>query len=174
MPIARWLLVICVLGGCTIAKGSGKGGDIRLKVDKVEHPLTLSPTSFRGDGYELVVERIFLVEERTVFGPQNWRAWMHGVVVNTRGDKILYEELSGKFTVVGQSGKVYSAYPGTRGSRGKTGWLLQEHTKEPTHLPPGVRGLIEVFAGLDGKDKPDTPAAFTFTDQRVEIRPTGQ
>jgi hypothetical protein len=117
MPIARWLLVLCLLGGCTMTKGSGKGGDIRLKVNKVEHALTLPPTSFRGDGYELVVERIFLVEE-----------------------------LSGKFTVVGQSGKVYSAHPNTRGSRGKTGWL-QEHTKGPTHLPPDARGLIEVFAG---------------------------
>ena len=92
------------------------------------------------------------------------------MVVNTRRDKIPFDELSGKFTVVGQSGKIYSAYPGTRGSRGKTGWLLQEHTKEPTHLPPGVRGLIEVFAGLDGKDKPDTPAAFIFADQRLDVR----
>ena len=170
MRLARWALVICVLGGCTIAKGSGKGGDIRLKVDKVEHALALPPTSFRGDGYELVVERIFLLEERTVFGPERWQARLHGVVVNTRGDKILYEELSGKFTVVGQSGKTYSAYPSTRGSRGKTGWLLQEHTKEPTHLPPGARGLIEVFAGLDGKEKPDAPAAFTFADQRADVR----
>jgi len=154
-----------------MTKGSGKGpGDIRLKVDKVEHPLTLPPTSFRGEGYDLVVERIFLVEERTVLGPERWRAMMHGVVVNTRGEKILYEELSGRFTVVGQSGKIYTAYPGTRGSRGKTGWLLQEHTKEPTHLPPGARGLIEVWAGIDGKEKPDAPAAFTFVDQRVEVR----
>ena len=164
------MAILCLLGGCTIKKGSGKGGDLAWKVDKVEHPLTPSATSFRGDGYDLVVERIFLVEERTIFGPQNWRAWMHGVVVNTSGAKLPFAALSGKFTVVGQSGKVYSAYPGTRGSRGKTGWLLQEHTKEPTHLPPGARGLIEVFAGLDGKEKPDAPAAFTFAEQRAEVR----
>jgi hypothetical protein len=171
MRIARWTVVaLAALAGCTIAKGSGKGGDIRFKVDKVEHPLAISQTTFRGNGYDLVVERIFLVEERTIMGPQNWRAWVHGAVVNTGEGSILFEELSGKFSVVGRSGKVYTAYPGTRGSRGKTGWLLQEHTKEPTHLPAGARGLIEVFTGLDGKDSADAPVTFTFLDQRAEVK----
>ena len=91
---------------------------------------------------------------------------MHGVVVNTQGDGI-FEELSGKFTVISQERQGLLGVPEHARRPGKTGWLLQEHTKEPTHLPPGVRGLIEVFAGLDGKDKPDAPAAFTFADQRV-------
>jgi hypothetical protein len=170
MRIALWTVVVVALAGCTIKKGSGKGGDIALKVDKVEHPLTIAQTTFRGNGYDLVVERVFLVEERTIFGPQNWRAWMHGTVVNTSGTRILFDELSGKFSVVGRSGKIYQAYPGTRGSRGKTGWLLQEHTQEPTHLPAGARGLIEVFSGLDGKDSADAPVAFTFSDQRAQVR----
>jgi hypothetical protein len=177
MVILRRVLMFGLVGaalavtGCEVVRGSGKGGDIRFKVDKVEHPLTLSQTSFRGDGFDLAVERIFLVEARTIMGPQYWRVFAHGVVVNMRGEKLPFEELSGKFTIVGRSGKVYAAYPQTRGSRGKTGWLLQEHTQEPTHLPAGARGLIEVFAGLDGKDKADPPATFTFLDQRAGIGP---
>ena len=168
--IARWVLVALALGGCTIAKGSGKGGDIRLKVYKVEHPLTISETNLRGSGYDLVIERLFLLEERTIFGPQGWRARAHGVVVNTSGANIPFEVLSGKFSFVGTSGKVYAGSASTRGSRGKTGWLLQEHTKQPTHLPAGARGLIDVFAGLDGKESADRPIVFTFADQRVDVR----
>ena len=117
-----------------------------------------------------MIERAYLAEERTVWGPQNWRVFVHGTVVNRRGDRIPFEELSGKFAVVGRSGKVYRAYPNTRGSRGQTGWLLQEHTKEPTHLPPGARGLIEVFTGLDGKETADAPVTFTFQDYRADVR----
>jgi hypothetical protein len=170
MKIALWFVAALIAAGCTIKKGSGKGGDLAWKVEKVDHPLSVAPTGFQGNGYDLVIERVFLREERTVWGPQNWRLWMEGVVVNQRGDRLPFDELSGKFTVVGKSGKVYSAYPGTRGSRGKTGWLLQEHTKEPTHLPAGARGLIEVFAGLDGKEQADAPVALTFMDHRAEVR----
>ena len=170
MKLALCLVAALIGAGCSFHKGSGKGGDVRWKVDKVDHPLTVSPTSFRGNGYDLVIERVFLREERTVWGPQNWRVWVEGVVVNMRGDRLPFDELSGKFKVVGKSGKVYSAYPQTRGSRGKTGWLLQEHTKEPTHLPAGARGLIEVFAGLDGKEQADAPVALTFMDARAELR----
>src|SRR5262245_49456252 len=159
-----------IVAGCTIKKGSGKGGDLAWKVDTVDHPLTLSQTSFPGNGFDLVIERAVLREARTVWGPQYWRVFVEGTVINNRGDRIAFEELSGKFTVVGRSGKVYPAYPQTRGSRGKTGWLLQEHTKEPTHLPPGARGLIEVFSGVDGKEQADAPVAFTFLDHRADVR----
>ena len=170
MRIALWSVAALMIAGCTIKKGSGKGGDLAWKVEKVDHPLTLSRTSFRGNGYDLLIERAVLREERTIWGPQNWRVFVEGVVVNLRGDRILFDELSGKFTVVGRSGKVYSAYPSTRGSRGMTGWLLQEHTKEPTHLPPAARGLIEVFAGVDGKEQADAPVTFTFQDNRADVR----
>jgi hypothetical protein len=170
MRIALWSVAALMIAGCTIKKGSGKGGDLAWKVEKVDHPLALSRTSFQGNGYDLLIERAVLREERTVWGPQNWRVFVEGVVVNLRGDRIPFDELSGKFTVVGRSGKVYSAYPLTRGSRGKTGWLLQEHTKEPTHLPPGARGLIEVFAGVDGKEQADAPVTFTFQDNRADVR----
>jgi hypothetical protein len=170
MRIALWSIAALMIAGCTLKKGSGKGGDLAWKVDKVDHPLTLSRASFPGNGYDLVLERAVLREERTVWGPQNWRVFVEGVVVNLRGERIGFDELSGKFTVVGRSGKVYSAYASTRGSRGQTGWLLQEHTKEPTHLPPGARGLIEVFAGLDGKEQADAPVAFTFQGDRAELR----
>ena len=173
MRRARWTilaLALAALGACTMVKGSGKDADFRWKVTVVEHPLVLSNPTFRGSGFDVVVERMYLGEARTVFGPEYWRPVVHAVVVNTSGQKIPFEVLSGKFTVLGQSGKVYDAHASTRGSRGKTGWLLQEHTQEPTHLPPGANGLIEVFTQVDGKDKPDAPAALTFLGQRAEVR----
>jgi hypothetical protein len=170
MRALLWVVFGLVVAGCTVVRGSGKGGDVRLKVYTKEHPLTLSRSTFPGDGYDLLVERAFLVEARTVFGPQYWRVFVHGAIVNGRGEKLPLEALSKQFTIVGHSGKVYPAYAHTRGSRHATGWLLQEHTKEPTHLPPDQRGLVEIFTGLDGKETPDAPAAFTFLHHRAEVR----
>jgi len=52
MRIALWVAVALAAGGCSLHKGSGKGGDVRWKVDNVDHPLTLSQTSFHGNGYD--------------------------------------------------------------------------------------------------------------------------
>jgi len=68
------------------------------------------------------------------------------------------------------SGKTLRAYVSTRGSRGATGWKLQEHTKEPTHLLPSERGLIEIWAPLGGKTVPDEPVALLVEGRRLEIR----
>jgi len=163
---------LVALAACTLKGGPGKlDVDPRWKETRVPHARSISPPTVRAVGYLLTVESAAVVEERTVFGPERWKVVVAAAVVNERPERLLLtRDLGGKLAFVFAGGRTLEAYVATRGSRGATGWKLQEHTQEPSHLLPGVRGLIEAWAPLDGKAVPDEPVALLVEGQRLEIR----
>jgi hypothetical protein len=163
-----WLLFAAVLafGACTF--GGTKGGNPKWKIYKEEHDRPVPSASIRLGSMELRVTRVYLRREHTVMKTVNWSAWIRATVLSS--DKLLASSFDNMFKITGRSGKVYDARMMTTGP-GRATWQHQEHTGEPTHLPPNVPGEIEIWISFDSADSkpPDEPATLSVRDVQVSL-----
>ncbi len=163
-----WLTIVLIaVGGCTV-KGSGKASTPAWKMYKVEHPQTAPSEPIRSGSIEMRVTQVFLEEHKTVLAVSHWTARLRATLLSS--ERLPLDSLSGTFTIVGRSGKVYKAYVSTVGP-GRSTWQHQEHTGQPTHLPPNVPGEIDVFTQVGDDKSHDELAAFTFRSIRVPLAP---
>lgn len=156
---------LLVLSGCTTT-GQGKNTQPALKVFKTEHPYRVPPDPIRCGDLELRVTKVFLEENATIFETSNWIARMRAVIVSS--DALPISALSDSFTMIGKSGQVYRAHVSTVGPGRKT-WQHQEHTGQPTHLPAGVAGELEIFTQVGDDKTHDELVAFTFQGVHVPL-----
>jgi hypothetical protein len=162
-----WMTVaLLAVGGCTV-KGSGKASTPAWKMYKDEHPQNVRQVSIRDGSIELKVAGALLEEHKTVLAVSHWTARVRLTIVGS--ESVPLESLSGAFTIIGRSGKVYRPSVLPIGQR--TTWQRQEHTGQPTHLPAGVSGEIDLFTQVGDDKSHDELAAFTFRSLRVPLAP---
>jgi len=163
-------LGVCALvfvAACTV-NGHGKAAKPAMKIYKTEHPYSFPPEPIQSGSIQVHVNKVFLEENKTVFSTQYWRARIYATVVSPKA--VPHTAFDNSFTVIGKSGQVYPGHVSIRGG-GRATWQHQEHTGQPTHLPPNVPGEIEVFAD-NGSGKTNDPlTAFTFKGVQYRLGP---
>jgi hypothetical protein len=165
---SAWMTIaLLAVGGCTM-KGSGKSSTPALKMYQVEHPVAAPSEPLRSGSIELRITKVFLEENKTVLATSHWVARVRATLVSS--ELLLLKSLSGDFTVIGRSGKVYRAHVSTVGP-GRSTWQHQEHTGQPTHLPANIPGEVAIFAQVGDDKTHDELAAFTFRSVRVTLAP---
>jgi hypothetical protein len=165
LPILTLTLAAALATGCTV-KGSGKGALPAWKIYVDEHPLPSAPFALRSGDVELQVRAVVVEEHHTAFGKSTWLNVIKAAVVNRGAAPLLAEAVTGAFRFRTRSGGDHRGYVFTQGNGG---WLRQEHTKQPTHLPPGATGEIRVQSESTTGVR-DDPAAISFAGQTVELR----
>lgn len=165
MRLAPLLLLALVLHGCT-TKGSGKATTPAWKVYQEKHPVAAPSAPVRSGAQELRITEAYLEENKTVFAVSHWVARIRCSIVST--EKLPVSTLSDAFTITGRSGKTYKAHFSTRGPARRT-WQHQEHTGEPTHLPAGVAGELEVWVQVGDDKTHDELAGFAFRGIQVPL-----
>jgi hypothetical protein len=175
-PKGRGVLAASALAllaaGCTLKTGPGpKPGYVvpAFKRYVVEHPIALAERTLRVGSTELRLDRVVVEEHRTVLGPETWVGVLHATVVNHGGAPLLAQEIGDAFQIHGRSGTVRRGYVFTDASHGG-GWLSEEHTKQPRHLPAGAAGRVRVQAEIGTDRTHDDPSAMTFRDLRLDFR----
>lgn len=156
---------LVVLGGCTV-KGHGKASTPAWKTYQIEHPQPAPSAPIRSGSEELRVKKVFLEENKTALAPSHWVARIRGSIVSP--EPVPLSTLSNAFTIMGRSGKVYTAYVSTVGP-GRSTWQHQEHTGKPTHLPANVAGELEIWTQVGDNKSHDELEAFTFRGLRVAL-----
>jgi hypothetical protein len=163
-PTVPLALVAVVAAGCTVV-GSGKGKPAwKIYVD--EHPVTSAPFALRSGDVEVHVRAVVVEEHHTAFGKSTWLNVAKAAVVNRGTGPLLPDAVTGAFRLRTRSGADHRGHVFVKGTGG---WRLQEHTKEPTHLPPGATGEIRVQAEST-TERRDDPVAISFANQTVELR----
>jgi len=161
------LAVTAVLGvalGCTVS-GSGKGSKPAWKRYVDQHPVSTAPFTLRSGTVDVRVQAVVVEEHHTAFGKSTWLNVVKAVVVNRGTGPLFPEAVTGGFRFRTRSGAELRGYVFVQGTGG---WLLQEHTKEATHLPPGAAGEIRVQAETGATR--DDPVAVGFEGQSVLVR----
>jgi hypothetical protein len=160
------MTAVLALGACTFT--GPKGGNPGWKIFKEEQDRPVPSQAVRLGAAELRLTRVFLRREYTVTKTVNWTAWIRATVVSA--EKLPASSFDGVFKVIGRSGKTYDAHTQPTGP-GRSTWQHQEHTGEPTHLPPNVPGELEIWISFESSDgkAPDELAALTFRDGRVAL-----
>ena len=151
--------------GCT-ATGHGKASKPAWKVFETKHPLSAAPGSTRSGPVELRIDEATLVERSTVFESRGWELRLRASVLSA--ERLPLANLTQAFKVVGRSGTERGAQARPIGA-GRATWQHQQHTGEPTYLPPNVSGVIEVVATVGDADSLDEPAALVFEDARIAL-----
>ncbi len=162
---AGLLAVLLAAGGCTV-KGHGKAATPAWKVTVEETPLAVPPQPLRSGAVELRIRQAFLEEHKTILETQHWKARVRGTVVSPA--PLPLADLSGAFTFVGKSGKVYRAHVSTVGP-GRQTWQHQQHTGKPTQLPANVPGELDIWTQIGDAQSHDEPVLLTFRDVRVPL-----
>jgi len=159
-------VILLAAVGCTV-KGEGKAASPAWKTYQVEHPLTAPAEPLRNGSLEVRVSKVYLEENKTVLKTSHWVARVRGTLRSP--ERVTPESLSGLFTIVGKSGKIYPGYANPVPDARRT-WQFQEHTGQPTHLPANVPGEVAVFVQVGDDQSVDEPAALTFGTVRVPLR----
>jgi len=159
------LLALPSLAGCTTT-GKGKGTKPGWKVFKDERPLSASPGSVRSGPVELRIAEAVIEERGTLLGTPSYYAVVRGSVVSA--EPLPLAELRSAFVVVGASGVERQGVVSAKGA-GRATWQHQQHTGEPTVLPAGVVGELEVIAELGSGDDHDEPTALVFRGSSVAL-----
>jgi hypothetical protein len=161
VPLA---LAALLVAGCTV-KGSGKAATPAWKIYVDEHPVTSAPFTVRSGDVEVHVRAVVVEEHHTAFGKSTWLNVAKVAVVNRGAGPLFPEAVKGSFRIRTRSGADH------RGSVfvGAGGWRRQEHTREPTQLPPGATGEMRVQAETTTQTR-DDPVALSFADQTVALR----
>jgi hypothetical protein len=162
LPLA---IAAVLAAGCTV-KGSGKGALPTWKIYVDEHPVTSAPFTLRSGDVEVQVRAVVVEEHHTAFGKSTWVNVAKAAVVNRGAGPLFPEAVKGAFRLRTRSGADHRGYVFVQGTGG---WRRQEHTKEPTQLPPGATGEIRVQAE-GGTETRDDPVAISFANQTVELR----
>lgn len=115
---------------------------------------------------EFRTTKVFLEENKTVLATSHWVARLRGTLVCS--EDLPVQSLSGAFTFIGASGKIYEGHVSTVGP-GRRTWQHQEHTGKPTHLPANVPGEVEVFSQVGDDKTHDELQAFTFRTRRIPL-----
>lgn len=161
------ICALVVVAACTV-NGQGKAGKPGFKIYKTEHPYSFPREPMQLGSIQVHVDKVFLEENKTVFSTQYWRARIYATVVSP--DAVAQTAFDNSFTLIGKSGQVYPGHVSIR-ARGRTTWQYQQHTGQPTHLPPNVPGEIEIFAD-NGSGKTNDPlTAFTFRGVQYPLGP---
>lgn len=164
-PLVPLALAAVLAAGCTV-KGSGKGATPGWKIYVDEHPVTSAPFALRSGDVEVQVRTVLVEEHHTAFGESTWVNVVKAAVVNRGAGPLFPDAVTGAFRLRTRSG---ADHRGSVFIQGKGGWRRQEHTKEPTQLPPGATGEIRVQAESTTKMR-DDPVAISFANQTVELR----
>jgi hypothetical protein len=165
LPTVTRALVAALATGCTV-KGSGKGALPAWKIYVDEHPVSSAPFALRSGDVEVHVRAVVVEEHHTAFGKSTWLNVAKATVVNRGAGPLLPEAVQGAFRFRTRSG---ADHRGSVFLEGKGGWRRQEHTKEPTQLPPGASGEIRVQAESTTETR-DDPVAISFAGRTVELR----
>lgn len=165
-PLLLLASLTLAAAGCTV-KGSGKAATPAWKTFVHEHAVTSAPFTLRGGTAEVRVHAVVVRESRTLVGRSSWVTIVKASVVNRGAEPLRWDDLTDDFTVRTRSGEDTRGYVFTEG---KGGWRHQEHTGQPTHLPPGASGEIRVQAEPNDGSRRDDPATVTFRGQTVELR----
>jgi hypothetical protein len=164
-PTAPLALVAVLAAGCTV-KGSGKGAMPAWKTYVDEHAVTSAPFTLRSGDVEVRVRAVVVEEHHTAFGKSTWVNVANAAVVNRGSAPLSPDAVTGAFRLRTRSGADQRGYVFIQGTGG---WRRQEHTKEPTQLPPGATGDIRVQAESSSGMR-DDPVAISFAGQTVELR----
>lgn len=164
-PVTPFALVALLAAGCTVS-GSGKASKPGWKIYVDEHPVTSAPFSMRSGAVELRVGAVVVEEHHTAFGKSSWVNVVKASVVNRGTEPLFPDAFRGEFRFRTRSG---ADRRGHVFIQGKGGWRRQEHTKQPTQLPPGASGEIRVQAESSSETR-DDPVAISFAGQTVELR----
>jgi hypothetical protein len=164
-PTVPLALAAFLAAGCTV-KGSGKAATPAWKIYVDEHPVTSAPFTVRSGDVEVHVRAVVVEEHHTAFGKSTWLNVARAAVVNRGAQPLFPEAVRGAFRIRTRSGADHRGYVFVQGTGG---WRLQEHTKEPTQLPPGATGEIRVQAETTTQTR-DDPVALSFADQTVALR----
>jgi hypothetical protein len=164
-PTVPLALVAFLAAGCTV-KGSGKGALPAWKIYVDEHTVTSAPFALRSGDVELHVRAVVVEEHHTAFGESTWINVAKAAVVNRGAGPLFPEAITGAFRLRTRAG---ADHRGSVFIQGKGGWRRQEHTKEPTQLPPGATGEIRVQAESTTSTR-DDPVAISFANQTVQLR----
>ena len=169
MRSLQCLLSVVVLAstGCTTS-GSGKGTKPAWKVFNVEHPQPFAAGPLRFGAMELRISSVFLEERKTVFGTQDWIAKVRATVVSS--EPLPLSALQGLCTLSGTSGQSYRTWVAIVGGHPNP-WRYQEHTKQPTHLPPHTPGQVEFWTDLGNDAAYDVIASVTLNGVQIPVGP---
>lgn len=159
-------LALVLLGSACTIKGQGKSSKPDWKMFQVEHPRSFPPERFRSGGLEFWGVKAFLEENKTVLGPSHWVARIRVGLLSP--EALPLSDVKDEFTILGASGKTYRAYASTVGP-GRLTWQHQEHSGQPTRLPAGVAGELDLFAQVGDDKTHDDVVAFTFRNVRVPL-----
>jgi hypothetical protein len=165
LPTLTLALAAALATGCTV-KGSGKGALPAWKIYVDEHPLSSAPFALRSGDVEVRVRAVVVEEHHTALGKSTWLNVIKAAVVNRGAAPLFPEAVTGAFRFRTRSGADHRGYVFVQGTGG---WRLQEHTKQPTHLPPGATGEIRVQAETTTGTRDDS-VAISFASQTVELR----
>ena len=147
-------------------KGHGKSSTPGWKIFQVEHPVAAPSSPIRHGPIELRIQKAYLEENKTIFATQHWKAEILLTVVSSQ--PLPLSELNNAFTIIGKSGKSCEAHVSTVGP-GRRTWQHQEHTGQPTYLPAGVVGEVNVWTLIGDAKSHDELASFTFRGIQVPL-----
>jgi hypothetical protein len=162
---ASLALLAFLAAGCTV-KGSGKGALPAWKIYVDEHRVNSAPFALTSGEVEVHVRAVVVEEHHTAFGKSTFINVVQAAVVNRGAGPLFPDAVTGAFRIQTRSG---ADHRGSVFIQGRGGWLRQEHTKEPTQLPPGATGEIRVQAESSTETR-DDPVAISFAGQTVALR----
>jgi hypothetical protein len=165
-PLLLLASLTVAVAGCTV-KGSGKAATPTWKTFVDEHPVTSTPFTMQSGTAEVRVHAVVVRESHTLVGRSSWANVVKASVVNRGAEPLRWDDLTDDFRVRTRSGADTRGYVFTEG---KGGWRHQEHTGQPTHLPPGASGEIRGQAEPNDGSTRDDPAAVSFRGETVELR----
>jgi hypothetical protein len=164
-------LAALLAAGCELKRGPGPKPYVTpaFKTFVVEHPVALGGRPVFSGTTELRIDRAVTEERKTVLRTEEWRMVVHVALVNHGQAPLLQDDIRDAFQLLGRSGATRRGYVSTEGGR-EGGWLHQEHTGQPTHVPPGGTGRVRIWAVAEPVTTRDDPAALTFRDVRIDFR----